>query len=447
MPLGVQRRPMHAGVLLAGWVLLLVLIPSTLVVGPLGAAGSPAQLLGLLAGVWWLAAQLDRSRATLSPGEPTRTAMAVFAVAMIGSYLAATTRPIEAIELSAADRGLLVVLSWWSVTLLTTDGLVSRQGLDDLLRLLTTVTGIVAALGLVQFVTGLAIVDQISIPGLSANGSLVGLIDRNGMARVAGTSSHPIEFGVLLAMVLPVALHYASVDTHRRRWRRYTPVVLICAALPVTMSRSALLAVAVVLAVLFPLWSARKRIAALVAVGIGLMAVYVAVPGLLGTMLRLFTDISDDGSAQSRTDSYALALEFISRDPWWGRGLSTFLPTYRILDNQYLGSLIEGGVIGTTALVTLLVVAIWQSGRMSRRLPDPGDRGLARALMATVAAAALSCATFDAFGFPQVAGTLFFAIGCIGALRRHARSYGDLDVPDRGAGRSLQRPVPAAQPG
>jgi len=38
--------------------------------------------------------------------------------------------------------------------------------------------------------------------------------------------------------------------------------------------------------------------------------------------------------------------------------------------------------------------------------------------MATIACAGLSCATFDAFGFPQVSGMLFFAIGAVGALRR-----------------------------
>ena len=74
----------HAGTLLAVWIVLLLCIPSVLVVGPLGAAGSPAQLLGLLAAVWWLAYQFQRSRARITPAEPTRTAMAVFGGAMLG---------------------------------------------------------------------------------------------------------------------------------------------------------------------------------------------------------------------------------------------------------------------------------------------------------------------------------------------------------------------------
>jgi O-antigen ligase len=135
-------------------------------------------------------------------------------------------------------------------------------------------------------------------------------------------------------------------------------------------------------------------------------------------MLRLFTGISEDASARSRTDSYALAFEFVGQHPVFGRGLSTFLPRYRILDNQYLGLLIEAGIVGLVAFLALLVTALVVALRLSRTLPDPSDRGLARSLMATIACAALSCLTFDVFGFPQVSGMLFFAIGAIGVLIR-----------------------------
>ena len=184
------------------------------------------------------------------------------------------------------------------------------------------------------------------------------------------------------------------------------------------MSRSAFLGLAVVLAILLPSWPRSRRVVALMAVGAGLAAVYVMLPGVLGTMLRLFTGISEDGSARSRTDSYALAFEFIRQHPVFGRGLSTFLPSYRILDNQYLGLLIEAGIVGLVAFLALLVTALVVALRLSRTLPDPSDRSLARSLMATIACAALSCVTFDAFGFPQVSGMLFFAIGAIGALIR-----------------------------
>ncbi|WP_375431134.1 O-antigen ligase family protein [uncultured Friedmanniella sp.] len=404
--------------MLYAWAGALLLIPSTLLFAPLGAAGTPAQILGLVAGLWWLGVQLNRSQHVIQPSIPTRSAMLAFALAMLFSYVSAARRPVEALEVSSADRGVILVASWAGLMLLTTDGVVSRHHLLRLLRFLVTCMALVGILGVVQYVTHTSYVDQLAIPGLSTHQTLGSVYDRNGFARTAGTATHPIEFGVVLTMVLPIALHFAFTDVHRSRFARLAPVVAICAALPLTMSRSAFLGLAVVLAVLLPSWSPPRRRLAYVAVIAGLGAVYLLLPGVLGTMVRLFTGISEDDSARSRTDSYGLAFEFIRQHPVFGRGISTFLPSYRILDNQYLGLLIETGVVGLVAFLALLATTLVVAQKMSRALPDPTDRSLARSLMATIASAALACATFDAFGFPQVSGMLFFAIGAVGSLFR-----------------------------
>ena len=415
------RRTFDAVVLLTIWAGALLLVPANLVVKPLGAAGSPAQLLGLLAGAWWLGAQLDRSRATLTPAQPVRRAALVFVGAVLVSYVVATRRPIEAIELSSADRGLLIIVSWFGITLLSGDGIPSRERLDALLRRLVVMAGAVAVLGCVQFFSGMSFVDRLVIPGLSANNEVASIYARNGFARVAGTSTHPIEFGVMLTMVLPIALHYAFGDLHRTRLRRWWPVAAIAVAVPVTMSRSAVIGVVVVLAVLMPTWATAVRRRAYAAILGLLLVVYLAVPGLLGTMIRLFTGISGDDSAQSRTDSYAFAWQFIERAPVFGRGFSTFLPMYRILDNQYLGLLIETGVVGLVAFLVLIVTGIRVANRLRRASEDPALRSLLRSLVACIGSAACAVATFDAFGFAQVAGLLFLALGCVSALRRLER--------------------------
>ena len=425
----VSPRSVHAGILLYAWAAALLLIPSTLQFAPLGAAGTPAQILGLAAAAWWLGVHLGRPFAALRPSQPTRTAMGVFVLAMLFSYVAAAHRPIEALEVSSADRGMILVASWAGILLITTDGLVSRDDLLKILRFLVGCMGVVGLLGVVQYVTHTSYVDQLQIPGLSSGQVLSSVYDRNGFARTAGTASHPIEFGVVLTMMLPLALHFAFTDSNRSRFSRWAPVVAICSALPLTMSRSAFLGLAVVMVILLPSWPRSRRLVALVALGAGLGAVYVILPGVLGTMLRLFTGISEDASARSRTDSYALAFEFVSQQPVFGRGLSTFLPRYRILDNQYLGLLIEAGVVGLVAFLALLVTALVVARRLSRTLPDPSDRSLARSLMATIACAAVSCLTFDVFGFPQVSCMLFFAIGATGALIR----LGGLPQMERGS--------------
>jgi O-antigen ligase len=150
-------------------------------------------------------------------------------------------------------------------------------------------------------------------------------------------------------------------------------------------------------------------------------AVYVMVPGLLGTITHLFTGISGDSSARSRSGSFSLAFDFISRTPIFGRGFLTFLPAYRILDDQYLGLLIEIGVVGLIAYLGLLVSGV-VGGLRLRRTANQIDGLLGVSLAASVASALASFALFDAFSFPMAASLSFLMLGCVGALRRLART-------------------------
>ncbi|MEO6310238.1 MAG: O-antigen ligase family protein [Leifsonia sp.] len=402
--------------LLTAYVLVLMLIPANLTIAALGAIGTPALIVGLGALIWWIGAQMNRASATLTPAQPVRRAALGFALAVLASYVVAMVRPIDGLEINAADRGLLLIASWIGLIVLSCDGLTTRARLELPLRAFVTVGGIVALIGILQFITGRALVDVIQIPGLTPNTDLTSIYDRGGFTRAAGTSTHPIEFGVVLAMILPLALHFAFSDTHRGRIQRWFPVAVIAFAVPITISRSALVGVVVALLVLMPTWTARRRRLSYLVIGAIVVVVYVAIPGMLGTLIRLFTGLAADGSARSRTDSYALAGEFIARSPFFGRGLSTFLPEYRILDNQYLGLLIEVGIVGTLAILVLFVVAIGTAFRTRRMSSDPTTRSLAQSLTALVAVGACTFATFDAFGFPQASSLVFLGIGFIGAL-------------------------------
>jgi O-antigen ligase len=169
---------------------------------------------------------------------------------------------------------------------------------------------------------------------------------------------------------------------------------------------------------MLPVMSARTRVFTGIATVGGLCATFVLVPGMLGTLLGLFTGIGADDSAASRTSSYTLAGEFIGRAPLFGRGFATFLPAYRILDNQFLGTTIELGLVGVTALIVLFLTGILTAAAVRRRSEDPTTKLLAQALMACLAAGASSYAFFDAFSFPMVACLTFLTLGMIGGLRR-----------------------------
>jgi len=345
--------------------------------------------------------------------------MLLFVAAIMVSYLVAATRPISAAELRQADTGLVLALGWLGLLLFTGSGLNSMAALTTTLRRLVLAGGLLASLGILQFVTKRAFTNYIQIPGLATNNTLVSVVGRGGLTRPAGTALHPIEFGAVLTMTLPIALHFAMQDRTRNVIRRWFPVIVIAIAVPISISRSAIVSTVVVLAVLLPSWTrAARRIAYLSLICLfGLL--FVAIPGLLGTLAGLFTGISGDSSAQSRTESYALATAFITRRPIFGRGFLTFLPSYRILDNQYLGLAIETGVIGVAALLMLFLCGIAIGRAIYKRANStPAVASLANSLAASVGSAAASFALFDAFSFPMAATLVFFMLGCLAALDR-----------------------------
>ena len=107
---------------------------------------------------------------------------------------------------------------------------------------------------------------------------------------------------------------------------------------------------------------------------------------------------------------------------------------YFFVDNQYLTSVLETGFVGAIALVVLFLTG-WLTARSARLAAvDAQTRDLGQSLAASVAAAALCFATFDALSFSIASGLCFLILGCVGAAWRLARA-------DR-AGTAESRTVP-----
>jgi len=411
-----HRRGADAVTLLTVYVVLLFAVPSRLVFAPLGGAGTPALMIGVGAALWWIWYHLHRSERLLGSSSPVRRTIWFFCLAVLASYTAAMMRPILVAEVSTADLGLVALVGWAGVALVAHDGITSLSRLEVLVNRIAVAGGAVALLGILQFFTKQSWIDQIEFPGLSTNAALNSVLGRNGFARPAGTAIHPIEFGVMMTIVLPLALHRAFHGSATSALRRWWPTLAIAAAIPLSISRSALLGAATVLIVLLPTWPKARRRLTIAFIAALFLLIFVTIPGMMGTLTSMFTGISEDSSAQSRTDSYGLALQFAERDPIIGRGMSTFLPSYRILDNQYLLLLIEVGVVGLVAMLTMLVTAFVAATRARRCTRDPSVRDLCQCIAASVAAAGVSLALFDALSFPMAAGLLFLVTGMAGSV-------------------------------
>ena len=203
-----------------------------------------------------------------------------------------------------------------------------------------------------------------------------------------------------------------------------------------TVLRSAILGIITIGLVLLPTWSKQERRVAYVVTLISSVAMWALVPGLLGTLRSLFLQLGagSDSSTTSRTGAFSAAGAFISEHPWFGRGFGTFLPqTYRFLDDQYLGTLIETGIVGFLVLLTVFATG-WIAARSARRVSnDPEIRDLAQCLAASVAVAVVSFATFDALSYQIAAGLTFLLLGLHWrALATHAQRDGDCGRVGRG---------------
>jgi len=348
------------------------------------------------------------------PRQPVRIALAAFVAIAVLSYAVAQARGLPSNEVSPADSGLVRLVSWSGIVLVANDGITGRDRLVTLLHRITVLGGAFAVLGLLQFFTGQSLIADLALPGLSVDPGMSGIQIRGGFTRSSATASHPLEYAVVLSATLPLAMTFALEKSGLSAIGRSWATVATAVATVLSVSRSAIVGVVTALAVMAPTWSPRVRRSVLAAAAALAVAVYVFVPGVVGTLRGLFVGASDDPSTTSRTSSYDIAFEISSRYLIVGRGPGTFLPAYRILDNQILGLLIEMGIVGLTAFLVLVGTAIVAAIR-SRRLADRLDAQLRQAIAAAITATTLLFAFFDALSFPMAGGVFFLLIGLAGA--------------------------------
>jgi O-antigen ligase len=410
---------------------LLFILPSKLVVPGLGAAGRPAVMAGLGLFLWWAVSSLHPSL-RVNRGQPVRWVLLLLVVSVLVAYVLGLDRGLTPAETRSADRYLLSLASWLGVALVAADGLRRREDVDRLLAWLVRLGAFSAALGALQFVN-VDLTPYIQVPGLVYNQELVGLGQRGGPGfnRVYGTQEHYIEFGVVLAMLFPLAIHrLLQARGTGQALGRFIPVALIAGSIPFAVSRAGFLGLVVGFLVLSVAWTPAVRRRAFGLAIVGVIAFQAVVPGLLGTLRSGFVDADQDPSIAGRLEDYAQTASYLQDRPWFGRGPGTYIPEmYRILDNQFLGSLLEVGYFGTVALVTVFV-ATFALGRAARRYSADAEYAHLGQAIAALATVGFVCSfTFDSMSFPTSAGITMLGLGLGGALWRLATSPAAVQRP------------------
>lgn len=417
--LGASRRRADSATLTCIFVFALTMIPAALVIRGLPVSLTLADILGLGLAIFWFCAQLTTSLGAAKGSNAVRSALFLYLVTVLLTYGYATGSYLPPDELRLADHRLVDAVGHIGIALVLCDGVRRSDRLDFILKAVVVSCAIVAFIGVLQFLLRFDVTRYLTFPifRVTAETGIAG--ERNNLLRAAGTTAHPIEFSILCVMISPLALHYSF---HSRGWQArgwLLCAATIAAGLMFSVSRSAVVLVAGVGIVLLIGWTWRQRALALATTVAFLGIIKLVVPGLLGTFYGLFAYATVDPSITFRTQRYPLVAQEIAKNFWLGRGVGTYYwPKFSPLDNEYLLTAVDAGIIGLLAFIVLLLAGIYAALRARSLTADPVQRHLALALAAGLVGPMIGAATADVSIFKIVTGLMFLMLGASGALLR-----------------------------
>jgi hypothetical protein len=332
-------------------------------------------------------------------------------------------------------KSLTFFMSFLAVYYVVVSVVRSDADVDRFVKVLVGGGGVIAFFALVERRTGFNVFNYLGkvIPLLQFQGSWQGTgVERGGRLRVYGPAEHPISLGAAFVMLLPLVV-YLIRTTGQRRW--WAVAVLLTCAMLATSSRTGIVMLLVVIVVF--LWlrpTETKRLwPAIVPV---LLAVHIAVPGALGTLRASFFPSGgllkeqstvvrgNELRANGRLAKVGPSIQQWEAKPLFGIGAGTRVVGFQvkfnnayILDNQWLGTLLDVGALGIGAYLWLFTRAVRRCGRAAK--DDESARGwLLVGLAAAMAAFPVGMLTFDAFSFIQVTFLFWIMLSLSAVLLR-----------------------------
>ena len=428
----VEERPLvrtaakssHPVRLLQWYAVLLMVFPGDYVVKAIGGDGYPAALVSYLMFLVWGAAALLGHHNPFRYHYRVRIGLVWLWVASLASYVMMQRPFLSGFQTASADRWLEQLAGLSGIILVAAEGL---HTLDDVRRVLRALIWGGAFCGIVAVLQFKARIDltnyYLKIPGFSINAIAAvnaDIISRNGQNRVPGTTTDPIELGVVAGMLLALAVYMMMHEVGQPAWKRVLPVICIALSAVASVSRSSVIAVAAAIGVLIVCLPPVRRLKALAAVPVALSIVFVAAHGLIGTLTSFFLAGNSDPSIAHRTNNYPYVEQLVREAPWFGTGPGTYMPASQvnILDNQYLTVSIELGLFGLLATLIYLAWPIVVALAARAHTANSELRDLCAALAGAELAALLCSATFDSFSFPTFLNLQALVVGLVGAAWR-----------------------------
>jgi hypothetical protein len=326
---------------------------------------------------------------------------------------------------SEVNKKITFLISFFLVFYLLVSVVTNRKDVDNVLKTFVGGGAILSVFALIEARTHYNVFNHLSgyIPLLKENADGVIAADalaRGGRLRVYASAQHPIALGAALAMLVPLGV-YLVHRTGQKRWWLATGLVTVAAFATVSRTAFVMLIVAGICFLRLRHISVRRLWPALIP---ALIAIHIALPGTLGTLKQSFFPqgglvaqqrLDANTSGSGRVADLGPSLSEWSKHPLVGEGYGTRVvdgahPNARILDDQWLGTLLEVGIVGFAAWAWLFV-------RFFRRLAreakvDDTDRGwLLAAIAASVLSYAVGMFTYDALSFIQVTFLMWVLLG------------------------------------
>jgi O-antigen ligase len=328
-------------------------------------------------------------------------------------------------------KSLTFLLSFLVLLVLIVSVVHTREAVDRLLAVLVGSGSVVAAFAILESRTGFnAFNDLHKIAPFLTLDELPETPGRGARLRVLASAQHPIALSAAMVMLAPLG-GYLAVRRRRRTW--WVATVLLLVAAVATLSRTGVLMVLVLLIVFAVLRPREARRLLPIAIPL-LLAVHLSLPGALGSLKSAFAPqgglVNEQEAEAGKAGSGRIAdlgpsIEQFKHNPLLGEGFGTRVVDNgqvkaKVLDNQWLGTLLETGLIGVLGWLWLLGRTVRRLGRHARG--DPSDRGLLMAALAgSIAAFAVGMFTYDAFSFIQVTYLMFILVALSVVLLREGQ--------------------------
>jgi len=252
----------------------------------------------------------------------------------------------------------------------------------------------------------------------------LGNSDSIGRRSVIGPTIHPLAPAMMMACTMPFALvsMYESRDLRRKVLWGLAAGVMFAAALA-TQRKTSIVAPVAAVAVL--VIYRPKLLRQLVPGAIGLIVIaHLITPGALGgvgTQL-LPQNMFGVASTVDRQSDYAAIEPDVVNRPLLGRGYETYdQKKYRILDNQFLTTIIGTGMIGILSYISIFLAIFLIAHRVARN-GKPDRVGAALAISAATLAMLVGSGLLDILALPQLPYLICFFAGFAAVLSRELGS-------------------------